>query len=197
MPYTLLRQDATPDSWMVLTIRQIPRRVWLTGTPWQGITEPVQVVLAAGRDSASDFLELPCPVVSDRMRSALDRAGVDNIQYLRASLEQRLSDRAITGYWIANVFGTVACVDRERSVIESESESYAGYLRSFQVDLRATHALRLFRVAADRRLIAIHERVRAALEEARLRGVLYQSTSAYDGYPVSSASPRPAVERGW
>jgi hypothetical protein len=183
--YSLLRQSATPDSWMALAVKQIPRPALLSGAPLQDIQEPVRVVLAAGRDEISDYLELPCAVVSERMRSALDRAGVDNIQYLQATLEQRVSERKISGYWIANVCGALACVDREASVIERESESYAGDLRSFQIDLRATYGLGLFRVAEDRRLIAVHERVRAVLESARLHGVVFQTPSQYDGYPVS------------
>jgi hypothetical protein len=140
------------------------------------IQEPVRVVLAADRNRGSDFIELPCAVVSDRMRSALDRAGVDNIQYLRASLEQRLSDRAIGGYWIANVIGSLACVDHAESVMENASEFYAGELLDFQIDVRATHGFGLFRVAEDLRLIAVQDRVRAVLEKAQLRGVLYKET---------------------
>ena len=153
----------------------------------QGIQEPVRVVLAGGRDEVSDYLELPCAIVSERMRSALERAGVDNIQYLQATLEQRVSERKFSGYWVANVIGALACVDREASVFERASDSYAGDLRSFQIDQRATYDWGLFRVAEDRRLVAVHERVRSALERAQLRGVLFQAPSEYDGYPTSAA----------
>jgi hypothetical protein len=172
---------------MALAVKQIPRSALLSGAPLHGIQEPVRVVLAAGRDESSDYLELPCAIVSERMRSALDRAGVDNIQYLQATLEQRISERKISGYWIANVFGALACVDRDASVIEGESESYAGDLRSFQIDPRATHDLGLFRVAEDRRLIAVHARVRAVLESAQPHGVVFQAPSQYDGYRASAA----------
>jgi len=171
---------------MALAVKEIPRPALLSGAPLQNIQEPVRVVLAGGRDEISDYLELPCAVVSERMRSALDRAGVDNIQYVRATLEQRVSERTISGYWIANVFGALACVDRDASVIERESDSYPGDLRSFEIDLRATYGLGLFRVAEDRRLIAVHERVRAVLERTSLRGVLFQAPSKYDGRPVSA-----------
>jgi len=184
MTYTLLRQNGSADSWMALAVEQIPRLALLSGAPLEGIVEPVRVVLAAGRDAVSDYLELPCAVVSDRMRNALDHARVDNIQYLRATLEQRVSERTFTGYWIANVFGALACVDRQASQIEDESANYAGALRSFQIDPRRTYDLSLFRIAEDRRLIAVHERVRSVLERAQLRGVLFQAPADYDGHPV-------------
>ena len=187
MTYTLLRQDTTPDSWMALAIKQIPRAALLGSAPLQDIREPVQVILAAGRDRPSDYIEMPCAIGSDRIRDAFERAGVDNIQYLRASLEQRVSERTFSGYWIANVFGALACVDRNASMIENESESYSGDLRSFKIDLRATYDMSLFRIAEDRRLIAAHARVHSGLGRAQLQGVLYQDPATYNGYPISSA----------
>lgn len=184
--YTLLRQDAPPDSWMVLAVKQIPRSALLAGEYLRDVTEPVRVILAADRNRESDLIDLPCAIVSDRLRDALERTGVDNIQYLRASLEQRLSDRVLGGYWIANVIGALSCVDQSVSVIENVSESYAGDLRSFHIDGHATYHLGLFRIAQDRRLIAVHERVRGALESAHLRGVLFQETTTYNGRPVTS-----------
>jgi hypothetical protein len=80
----------------------------------------------------------------------------------------------------------LACVDHNRSGVESASESYAGDLLSFQIDQPATYGLGLFRVAEDRRLIAVHERVRLALESAHLQGVLYQDTGTYDGRAIAS-----------
>lgn len=195
MTYTLLRQNTTPDSWMALAVKQIPRAALLAGAPMRDIQEPVKVVLAAGRDRVSDYIDTPCAIVSDRMRNALERAGVDNIQYLRATLEQRVSERTFSGYWIANVFGALACVDRQESVIENASESYAGDLRGFKIDLRATYDLRLFRIAEDRRLIAAHARVRSVLEGAQLQGVLHQDPATYNGYPVSSGSTSSARAR--
>lgn len=100
-------------------------------------------------------------------------------------------DEPIIGYWLCNVIGMVACVDRERSTFEPSYGSEQGDLRGFEINPSLSYDLDLFRLAEDPRLVVVSRRVRAALEATTLRGLLFQETASYDGYPVSS-EPEPS-----
>jgi hypothetical protein len=185
MTYRILRQDASCERWMALVVKNVPLGSLLTGSPLeQPIEEPVRVMLAAGRTRPSDFLDLPCFVVSSAMRAALEGAGVDNVEYFRAELHWGLSGSVIRGYCLANVIGTLACIDHGQSNFEGATSDYAGRLLSFEIDLERTYGLGMFRLAEDRRLIVVHERVRSALQVAKLTGLVFQEPRDYDGQPV-------------
>jgi hypothetical protein len=185
MTYSILRQDASHDRWMALAVKNVPLGSLLNGLPLeQPIEEPVRVMLAAGRTRPTDFLELPCFVVSSAMRAALEGVGVDNVEYYRAELHLGMSDKVTLGYWLANVIGTLACIDHARSNFEGATSDYAGKLLSFEIDMERTYGFGLFRLAEDRRLIVVHDRVRAALQVAKLTGLAFQEPRDYDGQPV-------------
>lgn len=81
------------------------------------------------------------------MRKGLERAGVDNVEYVPALLQIEYMDDVIDGYWLANVIGTVACVDRERSEFEPRFGREEGELRGFEIDASESLGLHLFRLA--------------------------------------------------
>jgi len=185
MSYWLLRQDAGPECWKALVVKQVGLGPLLAGAPLHGIEEPVRIILAADGNQASDFLELPSAVVSDKMRRALEQAGVNNIQYFRASLENPSLPAAVSGYWLANIIGKLSCVDLQASQFDDALDHDVGTLRSFQIDERLSYGLGLFRIAEDPRLIVVRQRVRDVLESAQLRGVLFQAPQRYDGGTIT------------
>jgi hypothetical protein len=192
MPYCLLRQDAHPGYWMALRVQGLDADALRLGIPLEEVTVPVRVEVAAQGEGHSDILDLPCLVVSDRLRQVLECAGVDNVEYYPAVLQIEYLDEPIEGYWLANVIGTVACVDRERSQFEPRHGSETGELRAFEIDPADSLGLRLFRLAEDPRLVVVDQRVRATLEATTLRGLLLQETRTYDGYPASSEPSDPS-----
>jgi hypothetical protein len=189
MTYRLLRQDAHPNCWLPMHASGVPFAKLNLGLPFDGaIQEPVLVRLSAWGDVPSDFLERPFVVVSDAMRAALDAIGVDNIEYFEARLQQERSARVEPGFWLANVIGKVACVDRLASRFESLDDVEQGALESFRIDPALTCGLDLFRLAEDSRMLVVSPRVQRALESANLRGVLFQETATYDrGRAISRA----------
>lgn len=145
-------------------------------------------MLSAWGRQRSDFLEHPCPIVSDAMRGVLDRCGVDNIQYWKAQLEMDLTGEHFYGFWLANVIGTLACVDRRKSNFEPSGHGESGVLLGFQVDPARTYGCSLFRLAEDSELIVASARVQAAVQAAKLSGILIQEPETYAGRPAASES---------
>lgn len=190
--YSLLRQDARPDHWRAMYIEGIAQWDLIAGIPIETAEDPVRVTLSPEGRLRSDFLERPCPVVSDAMRRVLDRCGVDNVQYFRAELQMEYSDEIWQGFWVANVIGAVACVDSDRSTFVRSGGTLE--LQGFLVDPAKAHGLSVFRLGEDKRVIVIDERIRHALQAASLSGLLIQETQTYNGYPVNTAEAEPDAE---
>jgi hypothetical protein len=190
MSYCLFRQDTRLEYWRAMLVTGIELDALTRGAPVAEVDEPVQVTLSAWGEWKTDIVERPCLIVSDAVRRALERAGVDSIQYFRAEMFIEYSDERIDGYWVANVLGAVSCVDPDVSTFERGASSEDGELRSFQVDPAKAYGLRIFRLAEDRRLVVISACLRKALEAANLEGILLQDTHTYDGYPASTAAAR-------
>jgi hypothetical protein len=179
MSYHLLRQDANEDYWSLMRVDGLRFYTLVTGTPVDSPAGPLHLTLGAWGREPSDFLELPCPAVSDAMRRVLDRAGVDNVQYLEASVAMEHCGDTLPSYWLANVVGTVACVE--------DHDPDTGTLDDgFRIDPALARGAMLFRLAEDPRLLVVNERVAEALRAAELRGVVLQDTRDFDGRRVSS-----------
>ena len=157
MRYSLLRQDAHPDWWHTVVVEGVSLDALRAGLPVEAPSTPVRVTISALGSEPVDFLELPCPIVSDAMRRALERAGVDNVEYFAAHIESEYGEGAAvaTDYWVANVVGTVACAAALPVVARATSETADAPARGpspgFIVDSTRAHGFGLFRLAGDRR----------------------------------------------
>jgi hypothetical protein len=151
------------------------------GTPMDPVAEPVLVRFSAWGEEPTDFMERPFVVVSERMRAALEQAGVDNIQYFKAQLQRERSTQVEQGYWLANIIGKLACVDPLASKLDSVEGAALPDLPSFVIDPARTCGFGLFRLAEDPRMIIAGPHVQVALQAAKLRGVLFQDPASYNG----------------
>lgn len=192
MSYRLLRQDARLDQWKTMFVEGISLGALGVGGPIDEPADPVRVTLSAWGREPSDFLERPCVVVSDAMRRALERAGVDNVQYFRADVRMEFSDEIVENHWVANVIGAVSCLDVGSPGFDPRAVS--DLARGFWVDPLKACGFELFRLAEDRRLIVIGDRVEGTLRAAQLRGIVFQDTESYTGAPVSTAPVDPEQE---
>jgi hypothetical protein len=138
-------------------------------------------------------MERPFVVVTDRLRAALERTGVDNVEYFKARVQREWSEQIEHGYWLMNVIGVVACVDRLASGLDSDDDTALCDIASLVIDPDRTCGLGIFRLGEDVRMIVVSPRVQAALRAAGLRGVLFQDPSSYDGGRVISQAQLPAV----
>ena len=189
MSYRLLRQDCLPDSWSIQVVEGIHIQTLIRGRPLDPPASPIQVSLSALGTLPSDFLESPCPIVSDRMKRALERTGLTSLQWFPAELTSSLTGSVHRRFWAMNVIGMLTCVDRLSSQAQEVEDSLQLELGPFAIDPLRTYDLSLFRLAEDPRVIMIHQRVQNALLAADLRGLLLQDPGAYDnGLPACTAS---------
>ncbi len=190
MRYYLLRQDARPDHWQAVFIEGIGIDALRAGLPMDAPAAPARVTVSPLGPEPSDFLELPCPFVSDAMRRALDAAGVDNVEYFPAQVVRQYDeDEVLAHYWAANVVGAVACAAPPADATAAADADDAR--PSFRVDPRRARGFGLFRLAEDRRLLIVSEAVADALRAAGLRGLVLQAPEAFTGRRVNTAPPAP------
>jgi hypothetical protein len=79
MTYCLLRPDCRFERYTALHVYGIDCDALKTGRPVLDVEDPVRITLSAYGTQRSDLLELPCLVVSDALRAALETTGLDNL----------------------------------------------------------------------------------------------------------------------
>jgi len=186
MSYTLLRQDLNPDVWCLEGSTDLDMTMLRTGALMQThLPTPVRLDLREDSEVPSDFFETPYFIVSQSMKDALARAGVENIEYFEAVLRHPITRTGHDKFWIGNVIGVVACVDEDRSEYEVLSGGEK-LLRKFEIDESRTDGLSLFRLAESTRLVLIADRIKKILKASGLSGLYFQATNQFDGEPASS-----------
>lgn len=81
-------------------------------------SEPVRLKLGEPvppKPRMVDHHGLPMPVVSPRLKECMESLGLHGVQWVPA--EVRVGDTVLC-YWLAHMWRRLACLDRERSVIE-------------------------------------------------------------------------------
>jgi hypothetical protein len=177
--WRFLRQDAHPNCCFPRHASPVPIARLNCGQPMDPVEEPVLVRVSAGPEPPGDFMERPFVVVTDRMRAALERTGVDNIQYFEARVQREWSEQIEQGYWLMNVIGVLTCVDHLASGLDDDTP--LSDITSLVIDPERTYGFGIFRLAEDIRMIVVSPRVQTALQAAGLRGVLFQDASRYNG----------------
>ena len=74
--------------------------------------------LPAGKFPDFAISDLGCPVVSERLKTALLAQGVDNIDYYPATIIEHKDQSPAGGYYAANILGLVDCIDTDKSEFE-------------------------------------------------------------------------------
>jgi hypothetical protein len=115
---------------------------------------------------------LPGLVISKKFRQALEGAGVDNVQYIPAEIRDAVDKRSYTDYFVANVIGVVDCIDMAQSKLTMRAAlpDKIRDINELHIDEKraATHAM--FRLGRKASLILVNEKVKKALERAKLQG---------------------------
>ncbi|NTX09042.1 imm11 family protein [Myxococcus sp. CA040A] len=84
------------------------------------VAEDVPVQLRIGEPEPSkplmvDHHSLPAPVVSPRLKTVLESAKLEGVQFVPADVHVRDS---VLRYWLVHMWRRIACMDPERSVYE-------------------------------------------------------------------------------
>jgi hypothetical protein len=184
--FYLLEQDLyQPGTWGVVSSPgDLDPVDLLDGAGLTPRRSPVDVGLSdSSGDARPDIIISLLPLFSARLRSALDAAGVDNIQYFDAHLRHPGGYVVERGYFVANVLGRVRAVDRKASRFGAPTGAIPGDLLSFNIQPEAVRDLRLFRLDEDPTLIVIDEPLKVALESAGLVGLELLPTTRWTGIP--------------
>ena len=184
--FYLLEQNLyLPDTWGVSSCPDTLDPIdLLVGVGLAPGVMPVDIGLSdASGEARPDIVISLVPLFSIRLRRVLDRAGVDNIQYIEAQLRHPGGYVVDDQYFVANVLGRVRAVDRGTSHFGEPTGAIPGDLLDFTIDPSAARDLRLFRLDESPILIVIDEPLKLALESAGLVGLELLPTTAWTGIP--------------
>jgi hypothetical protein len=149
-----------------------------TTVAWQSgarLREPPPVPVLVNLDPQFPGIMLPMYdagilVFSKPMVAALEKAGVDNMETFPAILRDVESGAEHRDYFAVNIVGAVAAADLGRSEFDAPSGSRIVDVDfdSLVIDEKRAGDLLMFRLAECITAIVIHERVKQALESAKI-----------------------------
>ncbi|MGK3992646.1 imm11 family protein [Sorangium sp. So ce1024] len=185
MKFYLLEQDLRIAD--IAGVGSVPEYIepldWIQGKKLPPPRPDLRLMLMnTSGDFRGDIIGSLVTLFSDELKAVLMRLGVDNIDYFPVELEDPMTHEVEEGYWLVNILGLVACVDRAKSVMRacpSGGEELSG---PFHVDEDRTFGLKLFRLAEDPTLIVINEDLKRSLDQEDLAGVRMRATFRFDGF---------------
>lgn len=184
MPFLVFPQDELyPTVELTTPIEELS---WVRGRPLDE-TIPELVFELDGKRSFvwPDFIRPGpnIPLVSPKLRAALERSGVDNIEYFPARVVDR-STREQRPYFGANIIGLVRALDREQSEFMpyDDNPDVALTIDRLVVDTTQFDGMRLFRLAEFDLLIVVDDALKAELEQQAVTGIDFVAPEDWDGF---------------
>lgn len=192
--YYVLKQDLSTTS-RYIYFKQLPDELdasdWGTG---QAIAAaPPTLTLVTQSDPGCGLSDLllvgeDLLIFSPRMRSCLAAAGVTNVDYYPITLVDTRTGTTTTDYRIANVVGTLACLDEARSDVRKATKSGRIFgLDRFHLDEKRIVPLprtagkpMIFRLDELKTRVIVDEILKAAFEGANITGARLVPTPDYE-----------------
>lgn len=121
-----------------------------------------------------DFQDMNVPLMSKRLKEAVESAGVDNI-YFRPVVVRNSDTGEAYEYFAFNLVGLVGAVELARSSLASHDGDFVGdsQIYDLAVEPSRTRGLLMFRLKEKFSVILIHRRVRDAIERAGIATVKF------------------------
>jgi len=131
----------------------------------------------SNHDILPDYFELDgTPIVSEKFLNVWKTLQVDNYQVFPITV--KFPNEELAGHYILNIVGLVACIDRDASELQMYKSRI---MRILDLVLDTTQvSLDLFRVHGYPLAIMISERMKQALEDAKLSGLLIKPTDGWN-----------------
>ncbi len=131
-----------------------------------------------------DFLDATIPglVMSGKLKAALEKAGIDNIDYYPAKITDKVSKKVYEDYFVANVIGVIACLDWDSSEYTTRI-GMPDVLRSIedmQLDYSKIHDQKIFRLKEWLGIVVVDESVKKTVEAAKITGVDFLPVEGYE-----------------
>lgn len=149
------------------------------GVPWtmglvydKAVPQPIILPLNPDRGRVMpDIFLVDIPLFSDKLLSALSKAGVNNLQLFDAELHSP-EGKVFDNYKAVNIVGRVACADLDKSEYDPESEVPLMDFDDLVINESKAHGFLLFRLGEYSPQIIINESVKRELEKADLLDVI-------------------------
>lgn len=120
----------------------------------------------------ADYCSTPVPLVSARLRSAFEAAGVSNVEWFPTEVLGASHEAPI--YYAMNIVGSVAAVDASRSMAHRLIDAPgADIFDKLVLDESRVAGLSLFRLAESVTAIIVSGTVRRAIEAAGIETVAF------------------------
>jgi len=126
----------------------------------------------------TDIINPGVPLFSQKMKSALDELGVENIDYYPVELINGETKEVLAEYWLGIVTNIIACMDLDKSTF-IESTVGRMVISTFAIDPSKTEGLNLFRFHNIPGFILINEDLKEKLSAIDFKGISYRHTSEY------------------
>jgi len=126
----------------------------------------------------TDIINPGVPLFSEKMKSALDDLGVNNIDYYPVVIVDYDTRDVLAEYYLGVVTDIVACIDLDKSVFEENSMGKT-VITQFAVDDSKTGDLNLFRFHNIPGLIIINEELKDKLSKTDFQGISFKPTQEY------------------
>ena len=163
---------------------------WQTGEKF--MTPPSQMTLVAEDEIPSEMSDMllarvELHVYSSRLMATLASAGVTNIEYFPITVVDKKRNVTRTDYQVANIIGSVACLDVSNSGVDTFSDG-SGYSSVEEFSLledriQALPGMKapplLFRLAEFKFHVIAHEALKNAFERDGITGVRFIPTQDY------------------
>jgi hypothetical protein len=121
-----------------------------------------------------DFSDFSIPLMSSRLKMALENSGVDNIRFLPVHLRNSENGK-IYDYFAFNLVGVLSVVDFNRSDVRSLDGDFIGDSQIYDLSLKPCDVTRplVFRMAEKYSTILIHVKVKLVIESAGINTVKF------------------------
>lgn len=158
---------------------------WMSGALIvEPVQEPLELVLDPDQPGPlKEMYNLEMLIMSERLVTSLQNAGVDNLQVFRAVLVDPATQTRREDYRVVNIVGRVAAADLENSLWTSPSGRPIVDVDfdSLAIDEHRVGGLLLFRLAECISAVIIHARVREALLAAGFLSLTFLDPKEYVG----------------
>jgi len=123
---------------------------------------------------------------SDELIAVLERAGVDNLDLFPAVLRRGRKEKTTeyTNYKAVAIMGAIACLDKRSGKVDLGDGSglLEGGVDKMYIDERKTDGLLMFRPRPGVGAVLVHERVKRAIEAAKLPGLRFYDPAEWGGF---------------
>jgi hypothetical protein len=127
--------------------------------------------------SILDYFEsLFVPIVSKRFIDSLQKAGVNNVEFIPVTIQ--FKKQKIEGWSIMNIPDMAECMDKEKSKF-TEWHKRVAQIESLVLDPKRTPNLHIFRLREDRSLIIVDQRVVDQLKQDNITGYVTFKTEEW------------------